>query len=535
MKFRGVDTDSTIKCIGSLFRRIDGSGWRVNIKLTPSQNKRHMSVSQLPVLARRRIINPTEQRRSAGFQLIANIVDTSAWKVASIRSCPIIAVRKQTDADQLCFVFEHKGVTYYLPQLELARVLFFHHAYLARLALVNQGLTQEFDAQRRDDEGNPIVAILPNSSLPLFARKDEAYRRMLGWILLDADARRSFESINNYQLLNGHDKGRYRTWHFQFDPPLLEGVKLTCRGHYDPEIMAFFIYEVHAVAGLRCDCPEHVAFYDPRYVDGAATGASMVSPRPASASDMAIDDEQVPDVDQAEVRVETEAVAFEFSNPFRTSRIGNGKKGARVHEKDADDACDSSEPTGRLVSADEASVQGSLPSADYAGLIDNSDDGHLYANRFVAFDSMVQCLSRFPGCQHHQHVIQKLPMVKGFSKHLLADGNPRCMSCHFLSKGKVVYVLLEVDTSDNSKALSTVLLRQQMTLAAWRQRLLEIPELLIRCSLTWPSSFLEKTFDGAFTRISHPHASSMKNSTGDRGYERQWAERIYVNILTSCL
>src|SRR5699024_11152239 len=146
------------------------------------------------------------EHRSAGFQLSVDIVETSAWKVGLIDNCPIPAVKKHHDAQEFCFVFKHDGVTHYLPQLELARVLFFHHAYLARLALVSQGLVQEFDVQWRGTGDNAIINILQNCSLPLFARKDDAYRRILGWILLDTDARRSFESIARYQLQNGYDR-----------------------------------------------------------------------------------------------------------------------------------------------------------------------------------------------------------------------------------------------------------------------------------------------------------------------------------------
>ncbi|UWX57755.1 hypothetical protein NY406_00195 [Chlorobaculum sp. MV4-Y] len=137
-------------------------------------------------------------------------------------------------------MFDHNGVTYHLPQLELARVLFFHHAYLARLSLINQRLAQEFDVLQTTGANKAQLNILPTCTLPLYVRENYALRRALAWILLDDDARRSFESIARYQLQHGYDTEQYRLWCFSFDPPRLEGVELTVRGHFDQKLQAFF-------------------------------------------------------------------------------------------------------------------------------------------------------------------------------------------------------------------------------------------------------------------------------------------------------
>ncbi len=50
MKFKGVENNSVVREIGSLFRRYDGSNWHINIKLAPSQKKQYFGVSQIPIL-----------------------------------------------------------------------------------------------------------------------------------------------------------------------------------------------------------------------------------------------------------------------------------------------------------------------------------------------------------------------------------------------------------------------------------------------------------------------------------------------------
>lgn len=531
MKFKGIENNSTVKEIGALFRRLDSADWRINVKLMPSQERQYLGISQLPALARRRVLNPTAEARPAGFELKVSIESTRQWRVAPIKSCPIAAVARQGDAQALCFVFEQHGITHYLPQLELARVLFFPHAYLARLALIHQGLAQEFGIQWIQTEERASIDILPNCTLPLFVRREHALRRVLGWILLDADARRSFESIAVHQLQNGHDANGYRVWRFQFDPPLLEGVRLTCRGHFDQKEKAFFVYEVHGITNLTCHCPAQVDFLDPKYVTAQAGTGPVAPSASAPESEIEIDDEQVPDADRAEVRLDPKAVSLMFANPFQTTRIGKGK-GARGHKGEGEKA--KSPELGGLVvvSTDEASVQGVIPSADYAGLDDESDDAHLYAERFTLFDTMVRHLVSMPGCRHLHRMMYKLPAVKGHSKHLLADGNPRCIVCHVARKDSTAFVLLEVDTSDSAKALSTLLLTQHEPFATW-EHLSEVQTQLIKGSLAWPTSFLDSVFEGRYRRISHPSVSSMTSETPGHGYGRHWARRVYANILAS--
>jgi len=284
MKFKGVENNSVIREIGSLFRRHDGSDWHINVKLAPGQKKQHFGVSQIPVLARRRVVNASEQPRPAGFQSRIVIENTRHWRTEPIEACPIPVVNRQDDGQQWCFNFEFGGTQYYLPQLELARVLFFHHAYITRLALISGGLSQEFDVQRIDKLSKVIVNILPTCTLPLYVRGDYALRRLLAWILLDDEARLSFESIARNQLQNGYDTDKYRLWRFQFEPPPLSGVELTLRGHYDQERKAFCVYEIYGVSNLSCGCSAYVDFVDPRFAERRAGLGRAVRPGSQSAS-----------------------------------------------------------------------------------------------------------------------------------------------------------------------------------------------------------------------------------------------------------
>lgn len=528
MKFKGVENNSVIREIGSLFRRHNGSDWHVNVKLAPGQKKQYFSASQIPILARRRVVNATEQSRPAGFQSRVVIENTHLWCTEPIEACPIPVVSRQDDGQQWCFNFESKGTQYYLPQLELARVLFFHHAYITRLALISSGLSQEFDVQRIDKLSKALINILPTCTLPLYVRGDYALRRLLAWVLLDDDVRQSFESIARFQLQNGYDTDKYRLWRFQFEPPSLPGVELTLRGHYDQERKAFFVYEIYGVSNLTCHCPTYVDFIDPRFAERRVGRGRAVRPGPQSAPELEINDEQEPDADHTEIRIDTPVVAFEFANPIQITRIGKGKGQTGSRGQEGEQQSDASENTGLEVSTDEASTQGALPSADYDGLEDKSDDAHLYADKFEAFDAMVRQLISMSGYHRIHREIRKLPSVEGYSKHLLTDGNPRCLAFHLIKKGAHAYALLEVDTSDNKKPLSTLLLRKSSLCHDWETLVSDLEIRLVKYSLVWPTACLKHIFEDRYARIHHPKAIAISQTPQD-GITR-WAARVDAQL-----
>lgn len=528
MKIKGVEENSKIGAIGSLFRRLDDSRWDIDIKLLPDQKKKYLGFSQMPMLTRHRILNPRENFRPAGFRLEVGIESTQTWEVTPIKSCPIPVVSQRKDSDQWCFVFKHDGIQVFLPQLELARALFFHHAYLSRLSLIPQGLMQEFDVQR---EGgiHAQINILPTCTLPLYARGDHALRRALAWILLDADARESFDSISKYQLQDGYDTPKYRRWTFRFDPPLLADVSLSVHGHYDRELKALFAYEIHGISNLAGDCPESVDFVDPRYREPAPGAKGTAPPGALQAPELDIDDNEDPTPENASIRIDTPMVAFEFANPIRTTRVGMGK-GASGGIAENDETA-SQEKVELEVSTDEASTQGALPSADYDGMYDQSDDAHLYADKFEAFEQMVAQLVKQSHCSSMRREIRKLPMVEGCTKHLLPDGNPRCLAFHLVKRGRFVYALLEVDTSDDKNRISTLLLREQAG-QDWNRLVAELEIRLVKRSLAWPSEFIKQRFGNAFKRIPHPQTSSVYKALLDQNSIQHWMERVYVGMST---
>lgn len=178
MNFKEIENNSRIREIGSIYRRLDNSDWRIEVKLEPRQKKESFSISQLTALARRRVLNAVDYHNPAGYKSSITIGDTTQWEHRQIGECPITSVAKQGDRHQWSFCFESNDIVYYLPQIELARVIFFHYAYLSRLAMIPGGLSEEFDVQENEAEKYAKVNILPTSSLPKYVRENLELRRL---------------------------------------------------------------------------------------------------------------------------------------------------------------------------------------------------------------------------------------------------------------------------------------------------------------------------------------------------------------------
>ena len=90
IRFEHLSDDTEIKAIGSLFRRINGSQWGINLGFYPFQPKSSLTVSNAPVLVRRRILNPTSGYKQAGYRQVFTVTDTSNWKVDTVSNCPVL-------------------------------------------------------------------------------------------------------------------------------------------------------------------------------------------------------------------------------------------------------------------------------------------------------------------------------------------------------------------------------------------------------------------------------------------------------------
>ncbi|HID9872056.1 Tn7-like element transposition protein TnsE [Serratia sp. IR-2025] len=104
-------------------------------------------------------------------------------------------------------------------------------------------------------------------------------------------------------------------------------------------------------------------------------------------------------------------------------------------------------------------VGGVLPCAEWTAESYETDDLHLYANKFDCLGTMLDQLVTAHGCVIRSKQLRKLPKFYRCNRHLLLDGNPRCLAVVEVESQNRIFHILEVDTSDGICSLSTQLLR----------------------------------------------------------------------------
>ena len=134
------------------------------------------------------------------------------------------------------------------------------------------------------------------------------------------------------------------------------------------------------------------------------------------------------------------------------------------------------------------------------------------------------------GCELLSGEIQKLPVLQGHSKYRLPDGNPRCVVFRVLKYDHQIYALVEVDTTDKEKRLSTLLIRQPDNSYDWNSKVEELSQLLVKKSLRWPTKKLDKEFPDGYKRIPHQRTPDNNSLILDSASVEHWAKRVFASF-----
>lgn len=529
IRLKGFKDDTWLNGIGDLFCRKDAMKWGVNLSIYPGKETGRDAtfMSNAPILVRKRLINSTKPHRRNWHNKQFTIETTALWNIERLHTCPALERRLPKELGQYCFVFSlADGTRIYLPQFELARALFFHNSYLARSCIGHDLLRNEFAVEYDSSTSSAIINVLETCNCPVELFNDYGYRRVLAWLLIDKEARQSYDSIGNYQLSSGRNIGAYRIWTFQFDPPLLENAGMKVRGHFDPNSSTLLVYEITDISNVPADLPEIIEFYSPKFyqqVSGKGGSSGTGSHQPPQHQ---VDDSGEESRENKPLMISESKVRFDLAKAIKTAKVSLKKKLAGIGRKDDSVSAEAS-PN---VSTEEQGIAGSLPSAEWDNLNELTDDTHLYTNKFQSYFEMLKLLREQHGCEVTVYPLRKLPAIGKCKKHLLAtDGNPRCLSVAYVSVGKNSYYLLEVDTSDASKALSTKVIHADK-LGDIRMHLRELEIRLLKCSLSWPKEYLVELV-GEDYHFGVPHQKSDRSGSLTIKDTVKWAIRTYLSII----
>lgn len=518
-KFKNMHDDSKILGIGSLFRNKDRKSWAINIDFNGGSSK-SMQFSNIPVLARKRVLNPTRQYNLAGLPIDFLIENAQAWEVSKASECPAYHAHKHgKDGNQLCFVAQAEGTKVFIPQLEMARILFFHDPFLARLSLQHSALIEDFAIEFKDNS-NPLIVVREGAEYPVSYFNQDDNRRFLSWVLLDTDARASFESISTHLIKKQYQKNNYQYWNFQFIPPFLRGAMLSAMGWGDNSSNSFFVWEVIGLDNIPSEIEGEIDFYHPGYerkVGGKPTNGD--SKQGEAPEQFYLDDEELSDVDKTTLSLISQQVIISFRKSFITNRIESKTKLITNVTGNSE-----KEVLGNNLSPNEKEESGSLPGGAWNNLDDQTDDESSHIGKFKSFAKMVQFLVDKHGFKLIREDSLKLPKVGYRKKHLLVDNKtPRRMAIFELEKNNLFYTLLEIDTSDDITKLSTMLLKSKPGWVSENEN--KIIHHIVKKSLSWPTDYFRaKLGENTYTGI--PHPKSKHSGTIPPEAIEPWAVRI---------
>ena len=328
--FKNFELDTVINYFGEFVKKIGSSDWRINIFSSDSKkfNKSNtVSLASVPVLSQGRSVNPCKKNKPCGKVCSLYLKNTAGWKSKSFK------VRSAKDSSsekrilRYYFVFEDGEYTYFIPQLELARTLFFRDGYLSRSAFVFRVLENEFQIDCSNDGGPVRINVLTHSSYPLNSFNDLSKRNHLCWILLDSQVRASYESIAKYELHESCSTKDGKKWIFHFDQPNLDGVKLNIRATYDESRKKCFVHEILGFEKLPNNMPESVEMFHPdSTIPGTKVNEGKSSVAPEVPESFCIDDTDVANANTTRTDIDAEKVQCEFKIPFIVKRVSEKEK-----------------------------------------------------------------------------------------------------------------------------------------------------------------------------------------------------------------
>lgn len=501
-RFKHIPEDALVLGVGSIFKKIKNQYWAINLSLSKKVSRSFISIAGVPLIRRYKTLSATQSNQIKGKPFSFIVEDAQLWQQKRLKDYPAFnAMGNVRNPEQWCFeITTTDATTVFLPQLELARVIFLHDNYMSRICLEHGKLASDFNVTNTN--GDWLIDVMPSSSYPLESYNDERCRRFLSWILIDPDARTSFESIHQKMMDEHIVKNDYQHWDFSFIPPHLTGTKLQVFGWHDWNSNSFFVWEIRKIESIPSSMPDEIDFFHPKFerqVNGQGSGTYVgKSERPDTHE---IDDEEDADPEKNRVVLDAESVVLSFHKPFKTNKVTSKTKKTNRGKPDE------SEP-GELsnkVSPNDESATGTIPGADYDILNDESDDSYLYENKFECFFEMIKYLKSNHNCQTHRYPLRKLPKVARCKKHMLADdANPRCLAAIEITYKGQIYHIIEVDTSDAKNAISTMILMLQDNSKLFEQ-IAELEIRLLKKSLVWPREYLNiMCGDGNYAGISHP-------------------------------
>ncbi|WP_445395150.1 Tn7-like element transposition protein TnsE [Zobellella sp. An-6] len=509
--FRQIPEGSKLRAIGNFFKGQGASSqWRlVSFFYRDGQlHDPHFGLEMACILGvgREFIAEENIPYQSHGFYKKLVLPPVEEWTEGCLGHCSRLSKKLAQNpeiAGQQCFVFEVDGITFWLPKFELARKLFFHAGFLVRAAFEPNGLDMAFSVMQEEGAYHIHTPSRTGASSQLL--KIKGYRDLFSWLLLDSEVRNSFESIwmcLNLEQVRGNS--RYARWQFNFLPPkCLAGVTMEVQGPLDRDSGEMLIWEIKSLQGLNFEVHNEIFFHHPSLkVSVRGEGGSWSSPERGGA-DIEVDADEEPDEDKQRQLVELPIEGMDFNrNP--DTRVAYTGQRTNGHGKKVNDEQMPGGGANILGLADDV-TGGTIAPGEFHQL--EGQEQEEFPNRFVMLREIIQQIADDSGITLLNLEVKPLPQVPRCSYHMMADGTPRCyLMASFKREDGGKRFLLEIDTSDNKKRLSTRMLVLKPR-SGEKRVINEFMKELVKGSLRWPGTMRKQC--SLLHSIHHPKENSM--------------------------
>ncbi len=531
----GFDENVRIVHVGDLFKKIDTNDWKINVFGNPIQDKKFTRFANLPLLSRDKLINATTPDRPSIDRIIYmrpmhQIESVSLSDFSELSDYESVV---RAEGTQKAFKIKQRNQpTIYIPQLELAKAIFLIDSYLCKACTSTTRLSLEFDVKPKNSEGHVDIHVLKTTTFPLDAFDQNGTRMILAWLLTNKAALLSFESI--YRRLEKEQRRdkNWSKWTFNFDPPDMTNWKFHVKGKMSHKQQAYLVHEIIGIE-IDSEIPDSVQFHNPSFIrrkskehtalEGGGDDGQSWHVRP---DELSIDDLESASDENSTIVLDDGRLWVSFSKPCSVTKKTQEKELTKVSENG-----DNGILAGEKVSTGDAHQGGTLPSADVGGKQDLSDKEKECASRFQSFNDMLKILEQKHSCVITVNSTIELPQVGRSRKHLLANGLQRAIKSIKIETKIVTVRLLEIDTSDGEKMISTKILYGAGD-KDWLEDFKAIREGIVsKGRLSWPTKLLDDLYgEKGHKGTNHPQHQGAQAGNIPVDALDSWAGRVFADI-----
>ncbi|MBN3470616.1 transposase [Pseudomonas savastanoi pv. phaseolicola] len=531
--FRQIPNGSKLLAVGNFFRAPTTTAeWRLavlferNGQLQLQRFAKEMSC--VLAVGREFLGDEGPPYRPSGFKKTVVLPAIDTWQERQLGDCPRLARKLAANPEvsgQRCFVFEVDGLTVWLPKFELARKLFFQAAFIVRAAFEPNGLDMVFTLYREGDAVH--IHTPPKTGAPSQLLKIKGYRDHFSWLLLNQDVKRSFESI--WQSLNQEQErvsqdSAYARWRFDFTAPIsIAGATMYMRGPFDPKSNELLVWEIETLQGLRFSHCGDVFFHHPALKLPVRGENTSCVPAPSGTEEMEVDADEEPTATKQPKLIHLPVEGINFDGQLTNKIAYNGER-AGTHGKRVDDEPPLGGDSTVFGVADPVSG-GSIAPGEFQ-LLGDREIQQGFSERFSQLSRLINQITQESDIELLSLEVAPLPQVPRCRYHMIDDETPRCyLLARFRLENCSERYLLEIETSDNRKRMSTRIMGIKASIEDARQCIDRILRGVVKGSLRWPSTMAR--YCEPLQSVHHPKDDP---SGVNQNRSADWKQRIRVAL-----